>query len=209
MLRLLPDSPAGAAENLALDAALFRRLEDGSGMESLRIWESPESVVVLGRSGVIERDIVDGAGVAVLHRESGGAAVMLGPGCIAYSLVLSLEERPELRDVRASYRAILGCVVRALTVAGLETRGSSDLAIAERKVSGNAQRRGQRALLHHGTLLYRFNPAWMSILKHPGREPDYRRGRSHDEFIANLPLDGVEIRHRLARLPALLTHPGS
>ena len=125
---------------------------------------------------------------------SGGGAVVLGPGCIVYSLVLSLEERPRLCDVRASYRAILECVIRALAVPGLETRGSSDLAIGVRKVSGNAQRRGQRALLHHGTLLYRFNQAWMSVLKHPGREPDYRRGRSHDEFVANLPLDGAELR---------------
>jgi lipoate-protein ligase A len=205
MLRLLPDSPAGAAENLALDSALFRALEDGSGTEALRVWESREPVVVLGRSGMVERDVADEADVPVLRRESGGAAVVLGPGCIAYSLVLSLEERPALRDVRASYRAILGWVVRTLAVPGLETCGSSDLAIAGRKVSGNAQRRGQSALLHHGTLLYRFNPAWMSVLKHPGREPDYRRGRSHDEFVTNLPLDGAEIRHRLARLPALLT----
>jgi lipoate-protein ligase A len=205
MLRLLPDSPASAAENLALDAALFRALEGGSGTEALRVWESPEPVVVVGRSGVIERDIVDAAGVAVLRRESGGGAVVLGSGCIAYSLVLSLEERPALRDVRASYRAILGCVVRALAVPGLETRGQSDLAIAGHKVSGNAQRRGQKALLHQGTLLYRFESALMAkLLRHPTREPNYRQGRRHQEFVTNLPLEADEIGRRLARLTALL-----
>ena len=205
MLRVLPDAPAGAAENLALDAALFRAIETAEGVETLRIWESVEPVVVLGRSGVVERDIVPVSGVPVLRRESGGGAVVLGPGCLVYSLLLSLAERPRLSDVRASYRVILGCLVRALAVPGLETRGQSDLAIADHKVSGNAQRRGQKALLHQGTLLYRFDPALMTkLLRHPTREPDYRQGRRHQEFVTNLPLEADEIRRRLARLTALL-----
>ena len=61
MLRLLDHSPAGAEENLALDTALFRALEDGAQAETLRLWESPEPVVVVGRSSVISNEVEQAA----------------------------------------------------------------------------------------------------------------------------------------------------
>jgi lipoate-protein ligase A len=188
--------------DLALDAALFRALESAAGPEALRVWESPVPVVVLGRSGAIARDVEADAcaadGVAIVRRDSGGGAVVLGPGCLNYSLVLSLERRPQLRDVRASYRQILEWLVRALAVPGLAIQGGSDLSMGGRKVSGNAQRRGARALLHHGTLLYAFDArAAQRYLKEPLRRPDYRGDRRHAEFLGNLPLSGRQIRDAL------------
>lgn len=200
---LLSPVPSVVRQNLALDTALFHALEAGAQEESLRLWESPVPVVVLGRSGVIARDVEEEAcaadGIAVLRRDSGGGAVLLGPGCVNYSLALSLERRPELRDVRSSYLLILASIVRALLVPGLEIRGLSDLAIGGRKVSGNAQRRGSRALLHHGTLLYAFDArAVERYLREPVRQPDYRGGRRHAEFLGNLPLSADQIRQRMA-----------
>ena len=98
--------------DLALDTSLYDALESAAGEEALRVWESPARVVVLGRSGVVARDVEADAcaadRVAIVRRDSGGGAVVLGPGCLNYSLVLSLGRRPQLRDVRASYRQILG-----------------------------------------------------------------------------------------------------
>jgi lipoate-protein ligase A len=72
------------------------------------------------------------------------------------------------------------------------------LAIAGRKVSGNAQRRGARALLHHGTLLYAFDArVAQRYLKEPARRPDYRGDRRHAEFLGNLPLSSRQIRDAL------------
>ena len=197
----LPACPAPLPD-LALDLALFHALESAAGTEALRVWESAAPVVVLGRSGVVARDVEADAcaadGVPIVRRDSGGGAVLLGPGCINYSLVLSLGRRPGLRDVRASYRQILGWLIRALAVPGVAIQGGSDLAMAGRKVSGNAQRRGARALLHHGTLLYAFDArAAGRYLKEPLRRPDYRGGRRHVEFLGNLPRSGSQIRHAL------------
>lgn len=199
--------------NLALDAAGFRSLEAGAENESARVWESPVPVVVLGRSGVISRDVHEEAciadGVGILRRDSGGGAVLLAPGCINYSLFLSLQRHPELRHIRSSYRRILCCLIRALALPELEVRGLSDLALAERKVSGNAQRRGLRALLHHGTLLYALDPRLMEkYLKPPVRPPDYRLGRCHTEFMGNLPLSAAQIRERLALILSSLPSEG-
>ena len=210
MLRLLDHSPPCAEENLALDTALFRLSKPEPKTRRSGCGRAPAPVVVVGRSSVISNEVEQEAcaadGVAVLRRDSGGGAVLLGPGCMSYSLLLSLERHPELRDVRLSYRLILGCLVRALAVPGLEIRGVSDLAIGGRKVSGNAQRRGRRALLHHGTLLYEFEPRWVErYLKQPSRQPDYRSGRRHADFLGNLPLSRSQIRMRLALVPDFLS----
>src|SRR5437763_15410382 len=120
----IPKTMRGDAEqNLAVEDALFQALEAGSKAEGLRVWQSAAVVVVVGRSGAIGRDVEEEAcaadGVRILRRISGGGAVVLGPGCINYSMLLSLERHPELRDVRASYRWILGYAIRALAVTGL------------------------------------------------------------------------------------------
>jgi lipoate-protein ligase A len=198
-----------AEQHLTLDGALFQALEAGAQPETLRVWESPAAVVVLGHSGVISSDVDEDAcaadGVGILRRISGGGAVLLGPGCVNYSLLLSLEKHPELRDVRASYRQILGCLMRALDVPGLEVLGLSDLVLGGRKVSGNAQRRGSRALLHHGTLLCGLDPRLVQrYLKEPARQPDYRQGRRHREFLGRLPLSAGQIKERLGRITAAI-----
>ena len=97
----------------------------------------------------------------VLRRFSGGGAVVLGQGCLNYAVAMSLGfKSPSCRrrgefSVRCS-----GRIVAALGIPGLSIDGRADIALNGRKVSGNAQRRGRRALLHHGTLLYAFDPRW-------------------------------------------------
>ena len=184
-----------AAANLALDEFLLYQNE-----EVLRFWECARPVVVAGRSGLIEEQVRVEAcaadGVDVLRRCSGGGAVVLGPGCLNYSLVFSFERRPRWRDVRRSIREILGRMSRAL---GAEICDPSDLACAGRKVSGNSQRRTASAVLHHGTLLYDFDAELASrYLLEPKRQPAYRRGRTHAQFLGNLPLSAPEIEQRVA-----------
>jgi lipoate-protein ligase A len=157
-------------------------------------------VVVVGHGGRIPEQVrleaCAAGGVEVLRRCSGGGAVVLGQGCLNYSLVFSLESRPEFRDVRRSFCEILSRIGAAL---GADARGPSDLAWQDRKISGNAQRRTTRAVLHHGTLLYRFDPGLAErYLLEPSRQPIYRRRRPHSEFLGNLPLSAREIQRRVA-----------
>jgi lipoate-protein ligase A len=63
----------------------------------------------------------------------------------------------------------------------------------------------QTAILHHGTLLYDFDAGRVELfLKPPLREPSYRAGRSHRDFLGNLPLRPEEIRRRLREALYLL-----
>lgn len=170
----------------------------------LRLWEVSRECVVLGRSGRVERDVnataCESNGVPVLRRSSGGGAVLLGPGCLNYTLILPLVWDPRWRDVRYSLSWIMNRMTQVLAVPDLACAGESDLALHGRKVSGNAQRRTQQAILHHGTLLYDFDVTRPELfLASPYREPFYRRGRAHRDFLANLPLAANEIRRRLLR----------
>jgi lipoate-protein ligase A len=165
-------------------------------------WESDRECVVMGNSSRPDRDVrvyaCEQAKIPILKRSSGGGAVMLGPGCLNYSLILPLASEPRWRDVRYSLVWVVDRMRRALDLPDVQCEGDCDLAIGGRKVSGNAQRRTRTAILHHGTLLYAFNAMRAQrFLKPPHREPEYRRGRSHVEFLGNLPLKADEIRQRL------------
>jgi lipoate-protein ligase A len=191
-------------ENLALDEALLSQAEAGQGQELLRFWEWPKPAVVLGAGGQVAQEIETAAcwkaKIPIWRRASGGGTVLLGRGCLCFSLVLAYDRSPELRDVRRSYRFILGRLGEALddVLPEIGRAGISDLAAGGLKFSGNAQERKRHFLLHHGTLLYDFDLSLMSrYLRLPSRQPEYRQGRGHGEFLRNLPCAAAELRDRL------------
>ena len=120
-----------AAEGLAEDSKLHELAESaavrGERCEFIRIWEATGYALVLGHSSNRELDVDEQAchrsGAPILRRESGGGAVLLGAGCLNYTLVLSYSRRPRLRDVSESYRLILQAVAEAAGVAGTVRQG--------------------------------------------------------------------------------------
>jgi lipoate-protein ligase A len=192
------------AENLALEDALLLEAEGGNAEECLRLWEWPHPAVVLGAGGRLAADVNEAAcladGVPVLRRASGGGTVLLGKGCLLYSLLLAYARAPALSEIRSSYAYIFEHLRAALedAVPGIEVAGTSDLAVAGLKFSGNAQQRKRRYLLHHGTMLYGFDVELVGrYLRQPARQPEYRHHRAHAAFLMNLPLPAEEIQRRL------------
>lgn len=204
-MRLLELSLDEPAENLALDEALLEEADrGGEPREVLRLWESPQQMVVVGRSSRVDAEVHRAEcrlqGIPVLRRSSGGATIVAGPGCLMYAVVLSYELRPALRMLDRAHRFVLGAIVEELAklAPGIECCGTSDLALAGKKVSGNSMRCKRTHLLYHGTLLYDFPlPSVGAYLAMPPRQPEYRNKRDHDEFVANLPLGADEIRRAL------------
>jgi lipoate-protein ligase A len=181
-------------QNVALDEAMLLDCEAGTGREVLRIWELEKPAVVLGAGAIFAEDVNRPAcaadAVPVLRRSTGGGTVLLGQGCLLYSLVLSYRHAPPLTTIGGSYEYILDRLCAFLGVPDLQREGTSDLAIGGRKVSGNAQQRKRTYLLHHGSLLYNFDARAVDNYLHlPSRQPEYRNQRPHGEFLANLPLE--------------------
>ena len=221
-MRLLELTLPTPAENLALDEALLGEADEkfsaasGLARETLRIWQTPQPVVVLGRSSKID-DEVDVAEccrrrIPILRRPSGGATVLIGPGCLMYTLVLGLQNRPILRAADEAHRFVLDRVGVALrhatsdnqtaesTAEGIAFLVTSDLTFGRgaTKFSGNAIRYGRNHLRYHGTILYDFDIRLIAtLLKNPPVAPEYRHDRPHDEFVANLPLSESQIRRAI------------
>lgn len=196
---------ANPSENILYDDVLLTMAEEGLTGNTLRIWESPICFVVLGRTGKVEEDLnfetLRKDAVPVLRRSSGGGTVLQGAGCLNFSFILSKEVNSDLADLRRSYHVILEGVLTVLRELKISAvfRPISDLALAhsEKKFSGNAQRRGRKFILHHGTILYEFDLALVSrYLTMPQDVPQYRKGRSHADFIANIAVSRKDLLAR-------------
>jgi lipoate-protein ligase A len=195
-MELLELTLTTAAENVALDEALLDEAEEERrGEEMLRLWELERAAVIIGRSSRIDEEVDLAAcrrqGIDIVRRSSGGAAIVAGPGCLMYSLLLSYRTRPALRYLDHAHALVLERLAAGLSrhVAGVTHSGTSDLALGGRKFSGNSMRGKRDWFLYHGSLLYAFELRRIGeLLKTAPRQPAYRQGRSHDEFLVNLPL---------------------
>lgn len=183
------------AENLALDEALLIQGDLGKGFPVLRVWEPRSLAVVLGASRKLRDDVlVDRCmedGIPIARRSSGGGTVVIGPGTLNATVVLPDDAGPGLGAVDVAQRFVMERFARSLRVVepGVEVLGLGDLTVAGRKFVGSAQRRLKRWFLVHLTLLYDFPLELISrYLAQPGRQPSYRQGRSHEDFLMNLPI---------------------
>ena len=196
--------PAPSA-NLACDEALLDACEDSPDAEILRVWEPRHYFVVLGYANRADLEVNLAAcreeNMGVYRRCSGGGAVLQGPGCLNYSLILNIAGHAALQTIASANRyimerqqmALAGVLGRRVSIAGI-----TDLCLDGRKFSGNAQRRKRRALLFHGAFLLRLDIAMMrKFLPMPSRKPDYRQDRTHDQFLANLDVPASLIKDAL------------
>ncbi|MDH3718524.1 MAG: lipoate--protein ligase family protein [Planctomycetota bacterium] len=205
-MRLLDLTLPTPAENIALDEALLVEAEQGGGeLELLRVWESPDPLVVVGRGSAVAREVNVEAcwsdDVPIFRRCSGGTAIVAARGCLMYAVVLSYQKHPQLRSIDMAHQFVLSRIAEALArvVPGVVRAGTSDLALQDCKVSGNSLRCRRDFLLYHGTLLYNMPLSLIQqYLRVPPRQPEYRRGRGHDQFVTNLPLDEVAVRDALS-----------
>ncbi len=182
------------AANLALDEALARSAWS-TGRPLLRFWWGGPPAVVMGSNERAEQ-VVDAVacarfGVDMLKRCTGGGTVLQTGSVLNYSLITPA---PDHLNLKAGFRLgtdVICAILAAFGITGTP-QGTSDVAVGGRKISGNAQARRWKALLVHGTLLVDFDfDLAEKVLRHPVREPEYRRGRSHRDFLVTLSALGV------------------
>lgn len=164
---------------------------------AVRIWQPRKPFVVLGRSSPADSEVDFDAcqrdDIWVGRRVSGGQTVVTGTGCLMYAIVLSYQAYPELRLLDHAHQFVMTRMQKVSASLGISTNvsGVSDLTLAGKKVSGNSMRCLKDRFLYHGTMICQnFDLAMVSkYLNRPVREPDYRAGRSHEDFLTRLPVD--------------------
>ena len=193
------------AENLAGDEALLELCEAGFAGEALRFWESPTHFVVVGYANKVASEVDVAAchadGIPVLRRCSGGGTVLQGPGCLNYALVLRMDGHHDLESITSANCYIMKRNAAALSkilAKPVSAEGFTDLALEGRKFSGNAQRRKRTHLLFHGTFLLNFDLGLIErYLLAPSREPEYRHGRKHRDFLRAVAIGREELKGAL------------
>jgi lipoate-protein ligase A len=170
---VLIDPPAGAAWNMAVDEVLLEAAAAGAWTLRLYAWRRPTVSLGYAQRG---REAFDAGaarrlGVGVVRRPTGGRAVLHADE-LTYALAAPTSAGPLAAGIGASYRLIssglqaglesLGAAVRLERSAGagaaargpcFAARARFELTFAGRKMAGSAQRRRDRALLQHGSLL--------------------------------------------------------
>jgi len=194
-------------ENLACDEILLNLCNANDGPELLRFWESPTPFVVLGYTKILQKEVnriaCQQRGIPVLRRCSGGGTVLQGPGCLNYSLISKIPADEFPHNIPATNCRVMKKqrdALQALLPGQVEICGHTDLTWNGLKFSGNAQRRKSRYFLFHGTILLDFDlDLIQKVLLMPEVQPDYREGRSHREFITNLPLQRETVIEAITR----------
>lgn len=158
------------------------------------LWEPHDIFCVLG-AGTPERDVdlalCIATGVPVYRRKGGGGAVVLSPG----DLIITASYDGSRRAFATQWiQPVAEAIVAALQSLGVQdarVRGLGDVAIGDRKILGSSLYANKKVALYQGSLLV--DPdldLFLRYLPHPSKEPDYRQGRSHLDFVTSLVREG-------------------
>jgi lipoate-protein ligase A len=185
----------GVAENLALDEAMLIEADEGRGPPLVRFWEPADYAVVLGASRRLREEVhVDACradDVPIFRRSSGGGTVLIGPGTLNVTVILPETAGPGLAAVDAAQHHVLERIASGIRLLGppVHVLAHGDLVLGDRKCGGSAQRRLRHWFMVHSSILYGFAIDRIGrYLTIPKRQPEYRRGRPHHQFLCNLDL---------------------
>jgi lipoate-protein ligase A len=173
--QLILDPPDDGAWNMALDEALLESAKS-EGRASLRFYSWREPTLSLGYFQAHADRIghVASTGCRMARRASGGGAI-LHDAEITYSIALP-QSHPAAAGADTLYGALHRSLIEVLAQFGVKAalaevasaprtapepflcfqrRTNGDVLVGPNKVAGSAQRRHQRAVLQHGSVLVR------------------------------------------------------
>jgi len=155
---------------IALEEVLINKVSR-TRTPMIRFWEWESKTLTIGRSQKVNNEVnlelCRSRDIHVIRRSSGGGSMYHAPrGELVYSVIAPRNHFPD--DITKIYREICGIVVKTLK----EMKISADFVepnsvfIGDKKISGNAQKITKKAVLQHGTVLYKPDEEEMfSLLK--------------------------------------------
>jgi len=172
----------------------------------VRPWTGGPAVVI-GRGGkqelALNRQAIAADAIPLYRRPGGGCAVVLDEGNLTVAVVLPL---PGVGSITAAFGGISSWLAAGLAECGLpgvEQEGTSDLVRDGRKIGGSCIWRTRGLLYYATTLLVKPDLDLVArYLPHPPREPAYRAGRHHRDFMGRLESHGEHLE--VAELASLL-----
>ncbi|KUK13670.1 MAG: lipoate---protein ligase [bacterium] len=171
-----------------VDGFLLKSLTKGA-VWAFRIWIPSSPFIVLGRFSREEEEIKEESYLPIKRRLGGGCSVVLYPGTIIVSVALKRSLREEFfpKDWIAFFNETIISALRDIGINEILEKGWGDIAYGNKKLGGISLYSSKEAILYQLSLLYSIDFKLISEnLKHPPREPDYRKGRDHIEFLTSI-----------------------
>ena len=173
-----------------LDDTLTQQVRE-NGEPGLHIYVPQHPVIVLGRSNKVDQELFEAAvlsdGVEVWRRKAGGGAVVLDPGNVIVSVAVPSKGIGHIDFYVDRITTWFLAGLDAIGISGVRREGYSDLVIGDQKISGSCMFNSRDLFYYSATLLCKPEVSLMErYLRHPPKEPDYRQGRPHRDFVRNL-----------------------
>ncbi len=154
-------------------------------------WTPDDYYVVLGNSNKPNENLnsenIVSDGITVYKRPSGGETVILTPQTLVIALKVTLDR---FLNPSRHFRYFNNKIIEGLKTLGVENvfyKGISDIALGEKKILGSSIYRKRNILFYHAVLNVSESIETIErYIKHPTKEPDYRKGRKHREFVTSL-----------------------
>jgi lipoate-protein ligase A len=186
-----------------LDEDLLERVKAGEPW-TYRSWEPDRAIVVLGRGNKAELEVYEERcqhdNVPVLRRRGGGGTVVLYPGILVISVVKSVKYHYHFKEYFHQINRYIIESLQSMGIADLNQQGHSDICIRDRKILGSSMYRSKELLFYTASLMVSNQLHIIDqYLKHPSKEPDYRRRRTHQEFLTTIANEYSEISVKIVK----------
>ncbi len=175
------------------DAFLFKAEKDG-----FIVWQPVDYHIVLGQSNSAGRSLFEENvmtdKIPVTKRPSGGEAVILTPSTVAVSVARTFPVMIAFRDFFRMVNEVIIDALESLGISDLGMKGISDITIGDRKILGSSMANHRNRLVYHAVINVEEDPSlFEKYLRHPHREPGYRSGRRHSDFVTSLRKEGYSL----------------
>ena len=174
-------------------------IEDNSFVYKYAVWVPAETAVIIGRSNKPENSAflenTEEDNTPVYQRPSGGEAVVISPKTLVISVAYNAPEQKQSTFYFKEYNERIIRALESLGIKELKFEGISDITLNGRKILGCSIYRNKNKVFYHAVLnLSEDTGLLMRYLKFPGRTPEYRANRNHDDFVTSIKKEGFDIK---------------
>jgi len=175
-----------------------RLLQSGNNHSSFKVWEPDQTIVIMGKGSdpvdELRAENILRDNVPVVKRSTGGCSVIVAPNMFVASFVLKNDVAKKNNEYFDLFNSILVKTFRKLRVENIDLDGISDITLNGLKVVGSAIYRNKDLVFYHAVINSAGDINLLEkYLKVPTRQPEYRQGRAHKDFVTSFKAEGYEL----------------